>query len=146
MLNENGHLVVKVKRLDDRAKLPTKAHATDSGFDLFALEEYIIPARSHLKTRSGVAFELPPGYEMQVRSRSGLAGKGIVAFHGTVDNEYRGEVAAIMYNHTDEDYVVHRGDRLCQLVIKPVPTVNMVEADQLTETTRGTCGFGSTGR
>lgn len=139
-------LNVKVKRLDPRAKLPTKVRDSDSGFDMYALEAYIIPARSYLKTSCGVAFELPEGYEMQLRSRSGLSGKGIMVAHGTIDNEYRGEVSAIMYNYTDEDYEVLAGDRTCQVVIKRVPEAMMVEVEELSPTGRGDRGFGSTGR
>lgn len=139
-------LQVKVQKLDPRAKIPTKAHETDSGFDLYAVQDCTIPPHSHVRTFCGVAFELPAGYEMQVRGRSGLAGKGIITHFGTVDNGYRGEVATILYNHTSQPYHVKEGDRIGQVVVVPAPVVEMIEVDELSQSNRSASGFGSTGR
>lgn len=139
-------VAVKVKRLTPEAKMPVKAYTTDSGFDLFAIADQIIPAKGFARTYSGVAFELPVGYEIQLRGRSGLAGKGITVHHGTVDADYRGEVAAILFNNTDVPYQVKVGERICQIVVKEVPVVQLIEVDELTPTSRGSNGFGSTGK
>ena len=137
---------MKVKILHTSAKLPFKAHPDDSGFDLHALDSYYIPPMGHVKIPLGVAFEPPTGYEIQLRGRSGLAGKGILAHHGTIDNNYRGEVAVHLYNHNNTAYEIKAGDRVCQIVVKPVPTIDLLRVEELSETDRGDSGFGSTGR
>ena len=137
---------VKVRKLHPNAKLPTKAYPSDSGYDIYALHDITIPARRHIRSYSGIAFELPDGYEIQLRGRSGLAGKGITAHWGTIDTEYRGEVAAILYNHTDHDYTIQAGDRVCQVVVKPVLNVALTEVAELQASKRQEQGFGSSGR
>lgn len=132
--------------LNPKAKLPTRAHPEDSGFDLYAMDHWQIAPMGHVKIPLGIALEPPPGYEVQLRGRSGLAGKGILAHHGTIDNNYRGEVAVHLYNHNGAVYQIAAGDRVCQIVIKPVPPIEIEQADSLTETDRGEKGFGSTGR
>lgn len=140
---------LKFVKLDPRAVLPKYAHASDSGMDVYALEDKFISARFNGKIRTGVAAVIPTGYELQVRPRSGLTfKKGIVGAFGTVDGGYRGEICIALYNHTDEPFVVKAGDRVAQLVLAPVAHAEVVEAsaDELGETDRGAAGFGSTGR
>jgi dUTP pyrophosphatase len=98
---------------------------------------------------TGLAFALPPGFEGQVRPRSGLAFKhGVTCLNtpGTVDADYRGEVKVILINLGEEDFVIRRGERIAQLVIAPVVQAQWSEVDSLDETARGAGGFGSTGR
>jgi dUTP pyrophosphatase len=96
---------------------------------------------------SGIAVEVPPGYEGQVRPRSGLARKfGVAAFVGTIDHDYRGEIGVTLVNHGSEAVVIGPGDRIAQLVVAPVVRVELVEVAELGETVRGAGGFGSTGR
>jgi len=137
---------VGFKRLTDDAILPVKAHSTDSGFDLFANRDaLVIPGEAEV-IKTGIAIKLPPGYEAQVRPRSGVTSKTKLRVQlGTIDNEYTGEIGII----TDclEHWPVHvyKGDKLAQLVIQPVPAVEAYEIDKLPTTERGTNGFGSSG-
>ena len=104
---------------------------------------------SRFPVPTGLAFALPPGFEGQVRPRSGLASKhGVTCLNspGTVDADYRGEVKVILINHGEEDFIIRRGERIAQLVIAPVVQAVWTEVQSLDETVRGTGGFGSTGR
>lgn len=137
---------MRVKLVNPKAQFPTRAHPTDSGFDMYAMEWFQIAPRGHVKIPLGVALEPPVGFEVQLRGRSGMAGKGIMCHHGTIDNAYRGEVAVHLYNHNDEPYDINPGDRVCQIVIKPVPQIQLFQVEELSQTDRGDKGFGSTGR
>lgn len=142
------NIKLKFKKLTATAKLPAYAHAGDSGMDICADESMFIHPHSFAKIHTGVSAVIPDGYELQVRPRSGMqCVKGIVGAWGTVDSQYRGEIGVALYNHTDESYIVHRGDRIAQLVLAPVVRADIEETDDLGEDTeRGTNGFGSTGR
>ena len=94
----------------------------------------------------GFAVEIPNGYEMQIRPRSGLATKGKQGIFGTIDSDYRGEVCAIIYNSSDDEFVVKKGDRIAQCLIAPVIIASFNAVDKLSETERGNGGFGSTGK
>lgn len=138
---------LKFKRLTDTAKIPAYAHAGDSGMDICADENVVLRPRTCLKISTGISAVIPDGYELQVRPRSGLASRGVVAAFGTVDCGYRGEIGVSLYNHTDGKVIVAKGDRIAQLVIAPVVRADIEETDDLGEATeRGTNGFGSTGR
>lgn len=138
---------LKFKKLNPEAKLPVYAHAGDSGMDICADKITIVEPHSCKKVSSGVAAIIPEGYELQVRPRSGMSSRGIVAAFGTVDEGYRGEIGVTIYNHTDSQYCVHIGDRIAQLVLAPVFRADIEETDDLGEATeRGANGFGSTGR
>ena len=144
---------LKVTRLDDKfSDLPLPKYATggSAGMDVYAaLEEdmYIEPGQVVMVPTS-LAIALEPGYECQVRSRSGLAAKnGIFALNapGTVDSDYRGEIKIILANFSKETFTVSRADRIAQLVIARYEHINWDEVDSLEETERGAGGFGSTG-
>jgi dUTP pyrophosphatase len=141
---------VKMKRIDLGAILPLKATHGAAAFDLFACLEgvkWIQPGGLELVS-TGWAIELPPGYEAQIRPRSGLATKnGITVANspGTIDADYRGEVKVALRNHSDTAFMVQHGMRVAQMLIKQVPAVRLVEAKSLSETARGANGFGSTG-
>ena len=139
-------ITLPFKRIDDRAVLPNCAHEGDSGMDLYALEGVAINAFGFAKLRTGVACDIPEGYELQIRPRSGLAAKkGVVAAFGTVDMGYRGEIGVTLFNHSGQVVVIAAGDRIAQIVVSPVVRAKVVETDTLSETERGTGGFGSTG-
>ena len=130
--------------------LPAPASAGSSGFDLRAAleEEMVLRPGERLRVPTGLVLEIPPGWEGQVRPRSGLAlrhGIGVVNAPGTIDSDYRGEVAVILINLGEAPFTLQRGDRIAQLVIAPVAMVEWEEADALGESARGAGGFGSTG-
>lgn len=138
-----------VKRLDRAgARLPERAHPGDAGLDLFAAADVDIPPGEARLVGTGLAIELPPGTEGQVRPRSGLALRHAVTVlnaPGTVDAGYRGEIGILLVNHGREAFRVRQGMRVAQLVVTPVVAVEVVEADALSETARAGDGFGSTG-
>ncbi len=140
---------VKVLKLKKNAILPRYAHPGDAGADVFAAGHVVIEPGATALVPTGIAIELPHGYEAQVRPRSGLALKHSVSVlntPGTIDAGYRGEVGVIMINHGREPFEINPGDRIAQMVIKPVLEIEMVEAETLSDTSRGAGGFGSTGR
>ncbi|MFO7869960.1 MAG: dUTP diphosphatase [Kiritimatiellia bacterium] len=141
-------MILKVKKLSGEAIAPCYAHEGDSGLDLFAAGDVAIPAGERRLVGTGISIELPPGTEAQVRPRSGLADRhGITVLNspGTIDEGYRGEVRVILINHGNEDFEVSKGMKIAQMVVKPVITVTVREAEDLSRTGRGTGGFGSTG-
>jgi dUTP pyrophosphatase len=133
--------------------LPLPAYATEgsAGFDLRAAlrDELVVPPGGRALVPTGFALGLPAGYEGQVRPRSGLAlrhGVTVLNAPGTVDADYRGEVAVVLVNHGAEPFAIRRGDRVAQLVVAPAPRCSLSEVESLEPTARGAGGFGSTGR
>lgn len=122
---------------------PQRAHYNDSGADVFCKEDITIPAGKVIKVPTGVGVELPDGYDIIVHCKSGLSSKGIWAANAPVDAGYRGEIHAILYNTSDEDFILHRGDKIGQFVVRPVIYAEFVSelGDQ-----RGSGAFGSTGK
>jgi len=140
---------LKVKRLHPSAVLPSYARAGDAGLDLYAVRALIIAPGTSALVPTGIAIELPPGTEGQVRPRSGLALKHAITVlntPGTVDEGYRGEVGVILINHGRTEFAVEAGMKIAQLVVSPRIQVEVVEAAELGDSHRGTGGFGSTGR
>lgn len=141
-------MILKVKKLTEDAILPHYAHPGDAGADLFANEHVVLAPGESAMVKTGIAIELPPGTEAQVRPRSGLAAKHAVTVlntPGTIDEGYRGEVCVIMINHSKKDFWVEKGMKIAQMVVKPVITVEVEESEELSDTHRGEGGFGSTG-
>lgn len=141
--------VLKVKRLHEDAIIPSYAKAGDAGMDLHSIESVGIPAGERGLVKTGISIELPKGYEAQVRPRSGLAlKKGISVLNtpGTIDEGYRGEVGVILINLGSEIVFIKKGDRIAQMVINKVESVNVEEVELLSDTERGSGGFGSTGK
>ena len=138
-----------VKRLDPAAaRLPERAHPGDAGLDLFSAADVDVPAGEARLVGTGLAVELPPGTEGQIRPRSGLAlhhAVTVLNAPGTIDAGYRGEVGVLLVNHGRQTFRVRRGMKVAQLVVTPVVEVEVVEADALSETPRAGDGFGSTG-
>ena len=128
---------------------PKKAHPDDAGYDLCSRIDAVLEPLSGMAIPVGFAMELPSGYEAQIRPRSGLAAKHHITVTnspGTVDANFRGEVKAILYNLGREPFSIQRGDRIAQMVICKLPEIELVEATELSETDRGSGGFGSSGK
>lgn len=136
---------MKVKKLSPLAKLPQRAHPTDSGADLFALERTVLPARAITKVHTGIAVELPENTSGIIWGKSSVESKGIKAMAGLVDAPYRGELIVCMYNLNEQDFVFEAGQKVAQLVVLPTLYPAFEEVSELTDTSRGKGGFGSTG-
>ena len=133
--------------------LPAYQSAHAAGFDLLAAvpedAPMILAPGKHALIPTGLTIALPPGYEAQVRPRSGLAAKhGVTVLNapGTVDADYRGEIGVLLINHGEAPFPIRRGERIAQMVIAPVARAELVPAVSLSATDRGSGGFGSTGR
>jgi dUTP pyrophosphatase len=143
-------VILRVRRLNPAATLPSKAHPGDAGYDLHAAEAVTIGPGERASVGTGIAIELPPRHAGLVLPRSGLAarhGIALVNAPGLIDEGYRGEVRVLLLN-TDraEPFEVAPGDRIAQLLVTPVAGPDVVEADELGATVRGVGGFGSSGR
>lgn len=138
---------LKFKRLTSAAIIPHFAHPSDSGMDICSTECKNIHPGDFERIATGIAAEIPHGYELQVRPRSGLQHKhGIICGFGTIDEGYRGEICVVLYNLSKETYNVKIGDRIAQLVLAPIARPEIEETLELsTDTDRGIDGFGSTG-
>ena len=141
--------VLKIKKLSEDAIIPFYAHPGDAGLDLFSVEEVTIEPGKRKLVATGISIELPKNTEAQVRPRSGLALKyGVTVLNspGTIDEGYRGEIKVILINHGEEAFKINKGDKIAQMVIMPVLTVEIKEVEILNDSERGEGGFGSTGR
>ncbi|MBQ9740579.1 MAG: dUTP diphosphatase [Kiritimatiellae bacterium] len=141
-------MTVKFRRIDPSAELPTYAHPGDAGMDIRSIEELTIAPGARALVHTGLVMMLPPGYEAQVRPRSGLALKnGVTVLNtpGTIDEGYRGEVGVILANFGSEPFKVEKGAKIAQMVIAPCTRAEIVETDEVDDTVRGTGGFGSSG-
>ena len=141
---------VAVKKITPSATLPTRAHADDAGLDLYASESGVVPANGGFVARTGIAFRLAPRTVGLVADRSSMAKRGLKTAGGVIDAGYRGEIQIVLRNLTAEPIEFSAGERIAQLLIIPILTpavVELPEAEFAAEvTTRGTGGFGSTGR
>ena len=138
------------KKVHPDAKLPSYAHDGDAGMDVYAVEDIRLQDRKPTIVSTGLIADIPTGYEIQVRSRSGLATKGVIVWNspGTIDQGYKGVIGVILCyisQNKDETMVIKKGDRIAQLVISKVTIADIVEVDKVSDTERGTGGFGSTG-
>ncbi len=145
-------LKIELKKLDNFKDLDLPAYETNlaAGVDLRAAIEgnLVLEPGTRSLIATGLAMALPAGYEAQIRPRSGLAykhGISVVNSPGTIDADYRGEVKILLINHGDTPFTIERGDRIAQMVIAPVTQANFMVVDTLSETKRGSGGYGSTG-
>lgn len=132
--------------LDNGAIMPTRAHATDAGLDLYAKERKLIRANSSAVFDTGVHVELPIGTVGMLKSKSGLNVKHGLTSEGVIDVGYTGSICVKLYNLSQTDYIVEVGDKISQLVILPLIAPSLDLVDRLEHTERGNGGFGSTGR
>ena len=155
--------MIKFKKLDERAKAPTRAHNTDAGIDLYALEDVKIPSilevaynliidtfkgrPDHLctKVKTGIAIHVPEGYYGKVFDRSSVGSKLLLTCAGVIDYGYAGDVTVCMYNLSFFSHQVKAGDKIAQMVVMPINCDELVEVDELDGSDRGAKGFGSSG-
>jgi len=145
----SNKIEVKFVKTHPDAILPTKANESDTGYDVYAVEDTFLPAKGSAKVNCGLKVGyITPGYWFSSRSRSGLAFKNdVVSFHGTVDRDYRGELGLKLFNFSDNDYLIKKGERVCQIAIQPVYHAEMSFVDSVQdETSRRQNGFGSSGK
>lgn len=134
------------KRLDPRAVLPTRGSVAAAGLDLYAIEDLTLPPGERCLARTGLAVGIPEGYYGRIAPRSGLATKnGLDTLAGVIDSDYRGEIRCLLYNAGSETIQLTGGSKICQLIIEKIITPEPNWADEITETDRGSGGFGSTG-
>jgi dUTP pyrophosphatase len=145
---------LKVKKLIEDAVVPTRNYANDAGLDLYAVKDVFVPYEETVKISTGIAVEIPAGYMGQIMPRSSVSSKGLEIGGGVIDAGYIGELQVIMHNLTHphgqdftykSGYMVRKGDKVAQLVIKKIETPMVVEVNELNESNRSSKGFGSSG-
>lgn len=132
--------------LDEGAKMPTRAHSTDAGLDLYAMKSNFIPANGYAIFDTGVHIELPPNTAGFLKSKSGLNVKYGLTSEGVIDVGYTGSIVVKLYNNSNQGYFVDKGDKISQLVILPILTPDLELVESLGDTERGNNGFGSSGK
>lgn len=138
--------MLHVKKLSDNAKLPTRGSVGSAGLDVYAAHAHSVPARGKALVKTDIAMAIPKDCYGRVAPRSGLAWKhSIDTGAGVIDSDYRGNVGVILFNHSDEVFVVKKHDRIAQVVFEKIAILDPVEVDELSETIRADGGFGSTG-
>ncbi len=146
---KSSSIITKVKVIN-KSDNPLPAYQTkgSAGMDVCSNEDLILPAGWRQAVGTGLYFEIPEGYEIQVRSRSGLAiknGVSVLNSPGTIDSDYRGELGVILVNEGVESFEIKKGDRIAQLVLQPVYRIEFEQVEELGQTDRGEGGYGSTG-
>jgi len=141
-------LQLNVKKLHPYATIPAYATEGSAGFDFCALQSMTVDPGTSAIIPTGLAFEVPFGYYLSIISRSGLATTGVTVFNspGIIDSDYRGEVGILLKNHTELPLRITSGSRCAQGILCKIPEVEIVEVEELSDTLRGSGGFGSTGR
>ena len=138
--------MIKIKKLNENAIIPTKANSTDAGYDLYAIDDYEILGCRRSAVKTGIAMSIPDGYVGLVWPRSGLAiKKGIDTLAGVIDSGYRGEIVVLLQNHGSESLFINKGDRIAQILFQSIANFELKEVQSLDDTDRGGGGFGSSG-
>lgn len=132
--------------LDPGAKMPTRAHETDAGLDLYSMEENEIPPFGSVVLDTGTHAAIPAGYVGFVKSKSGMMMKHNITTDGTVDSGYTGSIRVKLFNHGGKTVYIEKGQKIAQLVLLPIITPELEIVDRLEDTERGADGFGSTGK
>ena len=146
IVNDRGEDVVTVKRVNVNARLPVRGTSGAAGYDLSAAQSAVVPAHGKCLVKTGLAMAIPAGCYGRIAPRSGLAWKKFIDIGaGVIDADYRGEVGAILFNFSDEDFVVNQGDRIAQIIFEKIKTPEIKELVSLGDTDRGASGYGSTG-
>jgi len=138
-------MVIRVSRIQKDARLPEYSHPGDAGLDLFSLEEVVVEKGEVKPVPTGIRMAIPDGYVGLIWDKSGISLKGVHRLAGVIDAGYRGEIRVVMVNLGSESFLVKKGMKIAQLLIQPVETMEVVESENLDETSRGKGGFGSTG-
>lgn len=137
---------LQVKKLSDKARLPTRGSAFAAGYDLYAAKQTVVPARGKVLVDTDISIAVPAGTYGRIAPRSGLASKHFIdTGAGVIDADYRGQVKVLLFNHAETDFEIKEGDRVAQLIIERIYTPDVVEVQELEESVRGAGGFGSTG-
>jgi len=150
----NEPVSIEILRLSENAVLPSKAHGSDAGLDLYADDDFFIKIGETVVVTTGIALKIPPGYFGKIEDRSGLAMAGLRTGGGVVDSGYNGEVKVVIHNFNNSDnsnyrgrgYQIKKGQRIAQMVMQVTPTIRLLEVERFPETDRGIKGFGSSGR
>lgn len=132
--------------LDNGARMPTKAHRADAGFDLYSREAVIVPARESATFDTGVHMQIPEGFVGFLKSKSGLNVKHGITSEGVIDSGYTGSIVVKLYNHSGKDYKVQIGDKISQIVLLPIAMTDLELVRDFENSERGNHGFGSSGR
>lgn len=139
-------MIFKVKKLHSDAKLPTKAHKEDAGIDFYAIDEVVFPPKERRNINTGIAVEIPEGYVGLVWDKSGVSfNLGLKVMGGVIDAGYRGEIIICLFNTSDKEVVVEKGRKVIQMIVQKFESCDILEVDDLSETTRGAGREGSTG-
>ncbi|XP_026463379.1 deoxyuridine 5'-triphosphate nucleotidohydrolase, mitochondrial [Ctenocephalides felis] len=142
----DGTVFLRYTKLSENAFPPTKGSEKAAGYDLKSAYDYVVPARDKLVIKTDLQIELPSECYGRIAPRSGLAAKNFIDVGaGVIDEDYRGNVGVVLFNHSAADFIVNRGDRIAQLICERIYYPKLEEVKSLTETTRGEAGFGSTG-
>ena len=142
---------ILIKKLNSKVKLPKYKTDGSSGMDIMAFIDKpvsIMPKKSEL-IPTGLSIAIPQNTEIQIRPRSGLASKNNISVlntPGTIDSDYRGEIKIILFNHSNEDFIINNNDRIAQMILTPVIKIELEETKELPKSIRNTGGFGSTGK
>ena len=137
---------LRVHKIIPTAILPSRGSSGAVGYDLYSVDEVVVPPTHRVLLGTGIAVVLPVGVYGRVAPRSGLTVKhGIQVGAGVIDPDYTGEIKVVLFNHGDKDFEVKKGDRIAQLILERCETPDIEEVDSLNETQRGSTGFGSTG-
>ncbi|MEN6561247.1 MAG: dUTP diphosphatase [Acidobacteriota bacterium] len=136
---------LKVKRIHPEAKLPVYGHPGDAGLDLFSVADFDLAPGGVLAAPTGIQIAVPSGHVGLIWDKSGISLKGVHRLAGVVDAGYRGEVQVVLINLGPDPFAVRKGMKIAQLLVQPVASVEVAEADSLDDTSRGRGGFGSTG-
>jgi dUTP pyrophosphatase len=137
---------LKIKKLRDGAKVPTRAHHDDAGLDVYCCERIILPPHTTVKVPTGIAYEIPEGYCIFAWDKGSVGSKGIKTLGGVLDSGYRGELFIPLHNLNNQEYVFEAGDKLAQLVVQKVEFPDIEEVEELSDSLRGEGAFGSTGK
>jgi dUTP pyrophosphatase len=141
--------VVGFKKLTEDAVIPNYAHSGDAGLDICSVEDVTVYPGKYIGVHTGLAVEIPDGFEIQVRPRSGMAlrhGLTVLNTPGTIDQGFKNEIMVILINHSTTPYQIHKGDRIAQLVVNKYESVITTSVVELSDSERGLNGFGSSGK
>ena len=140
-------MFIYVKKLVGSAMIPARANKTDAGYDLWSVESYTLKPLERKLFKTGISVEIPEGHYGRIAPRSGLAYKhGLDVLAGVIDSSYRGEIGVILINLGDKDVYITHGDRIAQLIIETCHHPNMIQVEDLNDSSRAEKGFGSTGK
>ena len=141
-------LNIKIQKINEDAIVPKYAYESDAGMDVYSTKNYLLLPKHRTLVGTGLKIEIPKGYEMQIRPKSGLAlrdGITVLNTPGTIDSSYRGEVGIVLINHSSKPYKIEKNQKIAQIIFNKIEKAKLIISDELSETERGKGGFGSTG-